>query len=103
VRRAPKGLDFLQLEGKLLRCRDLTAEAKLVLAAPAVHLSSGNGRSPSVSLLSQELGLSKRSVVRIVERLEGEHHLSVARSKGRRNAYSLSETRNPRGWAGERR
>jgi len=84
-----KGLDFLRLDGELLRRTDLSAEMKLVLAALGVHLSSGNGRTPGVSLLAEELGLARRSVIRIIGRLERAGLLAVSRAMGSRNLYTV--------------
>ena len=102
VAKAPRGLPWIKVPGAFARRRNLTWAEKAILSALDIHSRQAGGDQVSTSLLAEELGLPKRSVIRILARLEERDELRIERSKGRRSRYRIpAETGDPTSPLGE--
>ncbi len=85
----PRGLPWIKVPGTFARRRDLRWAEKAVMSALVIHSHQEGGDRVSTSLLGEELGLPKRSIIRILARLEERGELMIERSKGRRSRYGI--------------
>ena len=88
---------FLSLSGALLRCKDVTAAQKNILAALIDRLGKNDRAWPSMATLALDTGLAKSTVTTAVQQLEERGLLIIDEGGGRRrsNRYYVTQLAYP--------
>ncbi len=83
-----RGFTFAQLPIWLIGSTNVDAQGKVVYAYLVWRQGRNAGCWPSMERISADLGLSRRTVVRILQNLEETGYIAIKRVPGKNNTYS---------------
>ena len=82
---------FTQVPNAVLRCPNLTPNAKLTFAALLSYAWQDDHCYPGQERLAQDMGSGKRSVVRYIDELSTKGYITIKKQgQGKSNLYELN-------------